>query len=322
MENNGFKIRFDKNTIDHLGIKLYSKFPPVIAEFISNSYDADAENVVIEIDYINKIVTVKDDGIGMNHEELNENFLKIGRNRRKAEGTGVSKIKGRKVTGKKGIGKLAVFGIANTIEVYSIKEGVKNAFSMNYNELKAEVNDEYKPKPLYENEITDEKSQTQVIIKEITQKNIMDMDDLAYNLSKRFSFYDSNFKVYLFDVRLNQKIEITKFIYFENLDKEFEWTFPNDFESELSEKEWFQWLKSHNVSGKIFTKKTPLNKSEAGFYIYARNKLAAENDFFDDRANDTFNGYVTGYFNIDFIDDSNEADFISTDRKKIFMGSK
>lgn len=317
MENNGFKIRFDKNTIDHLGIKLYSKFPPVIAEFISNSYDADAENVVIEIDYINKIVTVKDDGIGMNHEELNENFLKIGRNRRKAEGTGVSKIKGRKVTGKKGIGKLAVFGIANTIEVYSIKEGVKNAFSMNYNELKAEVNDEYKPKPLYENEITDEKSQTQVIIKEITQKNIMDMDDLAYNLSKRFSFYDSNFKVYLFDVRLNQKIEITKFIYFENLDKEFEWTFPNDFESELSEKEWFQWLKSHNVSGKIFTKKTPLNKSEAGFYIYARNKLAAENDFFDDRANDTFNGYVTGYFNIDFIDDSNEADFISTDRKNI-----
>ena len=30
-----------------------------------------------------------------------------------------------------------------------------------------------------------------------------------------------------------------------------------------------------------------------------------------------FNGYVTGYFNIDFIDDSNEADFISTDRKNI-----
>lgn len=104
MENSGFKIKFDKNTIDHLGIKLYSKFPPVIAELISNSYDADAENVVIEIDYNNKIVTVTDDGIGMNHEELNENFLKIGRNRRKAEGTGLSKIKGRKVTGKKDLG--------------------------------------------------------------------------------------------------------------------------------------------------------------------------------------------------------------------------
>ena len=59
---------------------------------------------------------------------------------------------------------------------------------MNYDELKAEIKDEYKPKALYENEKTDELHQTQVIIKEITQKNIMDIDTLAYNLSKRFSF--------------------------------------------------------------------------------------------------------------------------------------
>lgn len=41
---------------------------------------------------------------------------------------------------------------------------------MNYDELKAEIKDEYKPKALYENEKTDELHQTQVIIKEITQK--------------------------------------------------------------------------------------------------------------------------------------------------------
>ena len=138
MENSGFKIKFDKNTIDHLGIKLYSSFPPVIAELISNSYDADAENVEIKINYDEQVVTVTDDGTGMNHDELNQNFLVIGRNRRKAEGTGVSKVKKRKVTGKKGLGKLAVFGIAKTIEVYSIKDGVKNAFSINYDEMKEE----------------------------------------------------------------------------------------------------------------------------------------------------------------------------------------
>ena len=49
------KIKFDKNTIDHLGIKLYSSFPPVIAELISNSYDADAENVEIKINYDEKV---------------------------------------------------------------------------------------------------------------------------------------------------------------------------------------------------------------------------------------------------------------------------
>ena len=136
---------------------------------------------------------------------------------------------------------------------------------MNYDELKAEIKDEYKPKALYENEKTDELHQTQVIIKEITQKNIMDIDTLAYNLSKRFSFYDSDFKVELVDLTSDRRIEITKSIYFEKLDKEFDWNFPDDFESELSQTEWFEWLKSHNVSGKIFTKKTPLNKSEAGF---------------------------------------------------------
>ena len=321
MENDGFKIKFDKNTIDHLGIKLYSKFPPVVAELISNSYDADAENVIIKIDYINKVVTVCDDGIGMNHEELNENFLKIGRNRRKAERTGLSKIKKRKVTGKKGLGKLAVFGIAKTIEVHSIKDNIKNAFSMNYDELKAEIDNEYMPKVLYENIKVSQSPQTKIVIRDITQKKIMDVESLACNLSKRFSFYDSDFKVELLDLNSGKKIEITKSIYFEKLDKEFEWLFPKDFENELNQAEWVTWLKNNNVTGKIYTKKTPFHKSEAGFYIYVRNKLAAENDFFDDRANDTFNGYVTGYFNIDFIDDSDEVDYISTDRKNILWES-
>lgn len=321
MENDGFKIKFDKNTIDHLGIKLYSKFPPVVAELISNSYDADAENVIIKIDYINKVVTVCDDGIGMNHEELNENFLKIGRNRRKAERTGLSKIKKRKVTGKKGLGKLAVFGIAKTIEVHSIKDNIKNAFSMNYDELKAEIDNEYMPKVLYENIKVNQSPQTKIVIRDITQKKIMDVESLACNLSKRFSFYDSDFKVELLDLNSGKKIEITKSIYFEKLDKEFEWLFPKDFENELNQAEWVTWLKNNNVTGKIYTKKTPFHKSEAGFYIYVRNKLAAENDFFDDRANDTFNGYITGYFNIDFIDDSDEVDYISTDRKNILWES-
>lgn len=304
-----------------MGIKLYSKFPPVVAELISNSYDADAENVIIKIDYINKVVTVCDDGIGMNHEELNENFLKIGRNRRKAERTGLSKIKKRKVTGKKGLGKLAVFGIAKTIEVHSIKDNIKNAFSMNYDELKAEIDNEYMPKVLYENIKVNQSPQTKIVIRDITQKKIMDVESLACNLSKRFSFYDSDFKVELLDLNSGKKIEITKSIYFEKLDKEFEWLFPKDFENELNQAEWVTWLKNNNVTGKIYTKKTPFHKSEAGFYIYVRNKLAAENDFFDDRANDTFNGYVTGYFNIDFIDDSDEVDYISTDRKNILWES-
>lgn len=317
MENSGFKIKFDKNTIDHLGIKLYSSFPPVIAELISNSYDADAENVEIKINYDEKVVTVTDDGTGMNHDELNQNFLVIGRNRRKAEGTGVSKAKKRKVTGKKGLGKLAVFGIAKTIEVYSIKDGVKNAFSINYDEMKAESESEYKPKVICENENTNEQSGTVVKIKEIKQSTIMGIEDLAYNLSRRFSFYDAEFEVKLIDENSQQEQPITKSIYFEKLEKEFEWKFPEDFLNDINSVEEFKRLKDHGITGRVYTKSTPLRKKDSGFLLYVRNKLASENVFFDDRANDRFNSYVTGFFNIDFIDDSDEEDYISTARQSI-----
>lgn len=145
----GFTIKFDKNTIDHLGIKLYSQFPPVIAELISNAYDADAEHVEIDINYQDKQVTIIDDGIGMSYDEINESFLVIGRNRRTAMGTDVSPIKQRKVTGRKGLGKLAVFGVANEIELISIKNNLKNGFSINYSDLKDSEFDEYHPKIIY-----------------------------------------------------------------------------------------------------------------------------------------------------------------------------
>lgn len=317
MENNGFKIKFDKNTIDHLGIKLYSSFPPVIAELISNSYDADAENVEIRINYNDKEVTVIDDGIGMGHEDLNKSFLVIGRNRRLAEGTGVSNGKKRKVTGKKGLGKLAVFGIANIIEVYSVKEGVKNAFSINYDEMKAQNETEYNPKIICENEKVDEKNGTIIKIKEIKQNKIMNIDELAYKLSRRFSFYDKDFKVKLINEDSGEEKNITKSIYFDNLEKEFEWKFPEDFSDEINTINEFRRLNEHGIIGKIYTKSTPLMKKDCGFLLYVRNKLASENVFFDDRANDSFNSYVTGFFNIDFIDDSNEEDYISTARQSI-----
>lgn len=77
------KVTFDINTIDHLGVKLYSTLPPMIAELVSNAWDADARNVYINfVNEPEKAITVRDDGIGMTFSELNEQFLKVGRNRR------------------------------------------------------------------------------------------------------------------------------------------------------------------------------------------------------------------------------------------------
>lgn len=76
-------MTFDPNTIEHLGVRMYSTLPPVLAELIANSYDADAGNIKLNLkdDTANKEITIEDDGIGMSFDEINNKFLRIGRNR-------------------------------------------------------------------------------------------------------------------------------------------------------------------------------------------------------------------------------------------------
>ena len=316
----GFTIKFDKNTIDHLGIKLYSQFPPVIAELISNAYDADAEHVDIDINYQNKYVTIIDDGIGMSYDEINESFLVNGRNRRTAMGTDISPIKRRKVTGRKGLGKLAVFGVANEIELISVKNNLKNGFSINYSELKDSEFDEYHPKIIYQNKKTDEPNGTQITIRSILQKNITSEMNLAVSLAKRFSLFSDDFIVTIKSDRVESPISVTKKLSIDESNYEFTWSFPRDFEADIKSNDELALLNSYGITGEIYTGKTPLKATENGFLVFVRNKLASEYIFFNERSNDHFNSYVTGFFYVDCIDEFKE-DLISTARQSILWDS-
>ena len=138
-------MEFDPNTIQHLGIKMYSTLPPVIAEIVANSYDADAKEVNIYLNDTGSLeIIIEDDGHGMSYPELNPKFLKIGRNRREEDG-GMLSPGGRPVIGKKGIGKLSFFGIAKLIIVETFKGNLLNAFSMSLDDILQE-RDVYKPK--------------------------------------------------------------------------------------------------------------------------------------------------------------------------------
>lgn len=77
LDNKVLEISFDLNTIDHLGVKLYSTIPPMIAELVANAWDADATNVEIILkDEDIKSIIVKDNGLGMTFlEEIDEKIL-------------------------------------------------------------------------------------------------------------------------------------------------------------------------------------------------------------------------------------------------------
>lgn len=89
----------------------------VLGEAISNSWDADAEKVYIYIDRDSGILVIKDDGIGMNEDDFQNKFLKIGYSKRKDHG--VTSEKGRPFIGRKGIGKLALLSCADQVTVLS-----------------------------------------------------------------------------------------------------------------------------------------------------------------------------------------------------------
>ncbi|EIY6893419.1 ATP-binding protein [Listeria monocytogenes] len=314
--NENLTMKFDKNTIDHLGIKLYSSFPPVVAELISNSYDADAEIVYVTIDYEKKQVVVEDDGTGMTFSELNNEFLVVGRNRRIQNKSDTSLKKQRKVTGKKGVGKLAVFGIAEDITVSSIKSGQFNEFKMNYHDIKNCPTSEYSPQIIEKNTKTTATQGTTIKIDNIKQKRITDIYELSISLSKRFKFYDENdFMVVLKNENTKEEIVMNNSIFFDDLVSEFSWKFPDDFINETDEN--IQKLVEYGITGEIYTQPTPLKKKDTGFIVYSRGKLVQENSFFSSRSNDHFNSYVTGYFEVDYIDNLYDDDFVSTDRRSI-----
>ena len=68
MSESPLEMRFDPQTINHLGLRMYSTLPPALAELISNSYDADAEKVTITLSEAGgtpKEIKIEDDGIGL-----------------------------------------------------------------------------------------------------------------------------------------------------------------------------------------------------------------------------------------------------------------
>jgi HSP90 family molecular chaperone len=116
-ENTQFKLEVDLNVLNHLGIGLYSSTPAVVTEIVANAWDADAERVDIWIK--DGMITVKDNGHGMNASELQGRFLKVGYARREQPGGSRSPKFNRPVMGRKGIGKLAMFSLANRIDIWS-----------------------------------------------------------------------------------------------------------------------------------------------------------------------------------------------------------
>ena len=130
-------FRFSLSVLNHLGRGLYRSLATVIAEAISNAWDADASEVRVELK--GKSLVIWDNGIGMDDNDIRNKFLKIGYSKRDDMTT---TGKNRSVHGRKGIGKLAYLSISDDIIVRTRKKGSKQeiAIKLSNEEIDACIN--------------------------------------------------------------------------------------------------------------------------------------------------------------------------------------
>ncbi len=306
------KMTFDPNTIDHLGARMYSTLPPVLAELIANAHDADAENVTLKLNDANKQqkeIVIEDDGIGMAFNEINDKFLRIGRNRRTEDETSTTP-KGREIIGKKGLGKLSFFGIAHEIEIDTRKNGKKTVFQMTWQDIKNETGD-YEPEIIKNENCLPNEHGTKITLRKIQRKtNFSPSSTLAQSLSKMF-IIDPDFEISI-QQNAEQPIIVLNEMRYANLQKEVEWTIPDDYENSGD------YNKANQVVGYLIAAEKPIppKTNMRGIVLFSRKKMVNAPEYFSDSTSSHFFSYLTGELTVDFIDKL-EDDVIATNRQSL-----
>lgn len=111
------QIKATSNILNLLGNELIGSDTLAIFELVKNSYDADAENVIISFNDLNtdkQSIVIEDDGCGMTINTVRNVWLTIGTNYKKKIAKISPKYK-RHSLGNKGVGRLAVHKLAQSV---------------------------------------------------------------------------------------------------------------------------------------------------------------------------------------------------------------
>lgn len=327
-----YTMTISLNALKHLGINLYSNVPAVLSELVANAYDADATEVKITVD--DDVITIADNGHGMSRDELNQRYLTVGYSRRKSQPAKTAS--GRSPMGRKGIGKLAAFSIADIVEVHSKKDGETNSLSLSRRSIEDLIsNDSPESSKTYHPDMIEVfsgfyDSGTTLVLKELRRQKSANLavDFLKKRLARRFTVIGArnNFRIFINEIEVTPKDRG----YYSAL--EFIWSFGNldaEILGECTALKMREELgdivhrsEDYKIKGWIGTVSEPKqlgDKSEEGnsIVIYARGKLVQENILSEFREARVFAQYIIGDIEADFIDLDDLEDLATSDRQRL-----
>jgi hypothetical protein len=321
-----FMMTVTLDVLDHLGRNLYSNIPAVLSEAVANAWDADAHRVDITLDPSSQVIVIGDDGVGMDRKAVNDKYLTVGYKKRD-HGETVTQG-GRHVMGRKGIGKLSLFAIADEIEVQTVRAGkAPQAFTLAAAGIAraAKARIDYLPPPLTARSITIKKG-TRLRLGKL-RKTITAGTEQAIRtrLARRFSVIgvDENFRVYVNGTAIGPGDRD----FFKSL--QFIWSIgdvADTYEIQAVNAQHSAKLeglvsteRGWAVSGWLgtFTDQRSVDPINNAVTVLAWGKLVHEDLLKDVKAGGIYTKYLIGELRADFLDLDNSEDIATSDRQSL-----
>lgn len=305
-----FEITVLGRTLEHLGVQMYKRRDAALAELVANAWDAGATRISIDLpnvgtyDRATDAIIISDDGIGMSDEDLQTEYLVIGRNRRAA---GQAEVSGRKPMGRKGIGKLAGFGLAQRMTVETRRAGRITTVELDVERLKTTTGAHTLSLPggVLETDDLDDHGTT-IKLEVLKHATALNPDTLRHNLARRFSRSVRGHMEILVNGDPIDEAPI-KFVHREPPAGEETHTLASG-----GEITWWAGFSDTTLSAEM-----------QGLVVLVRGKTAQAPPFFfgvENKASGQHGTkYLTGVIEADFLDEGidDESDRISTDRQEI-----
>lgn len=337
-----YVLRISRLTIDKLGVKLYDKVSAAVAEVVANAYDADATEVHVEVPLGTELATkdattgkpvdkgfeivVRDNGHGMTPAEAISFYLQVGRDRRAhVEQGGRSRNMERPVMGRKGIGKLAPFGICQQIEVISSggpevqgKGFETTHFFLDFEKIVADTDEEVKLERGDQDRTFKPATGTTIRLTRFLPKRVPDSVTFHRQLATRFALTSENFTINLHNTREQPAVDTTV--------EHFQLPVVESTRIDVAGEPVFVDGDAFPVTGWLaLAKEAYKNEELAGVRIYARGKIVATTRDFEQPAGFTgeytMRSYLVGEVQADWLDDDEGDDLIRTDRQSILWDS-
>jgi uncharacterized protein (TIGR02391 family) len=134
--------------------------------------------------------------------------------------------------------------------------------------------------------------------------------ELAQSLGRLFGYLDEDFTIEVVDAAGGRR-PVDRNARLDSLARDVEWRIPDDLSDDLKAK-----IPNDKIRGRIVSAAKPVPAEQRGIALYAHGRLANEPEFYGVSESSYAFSYLTGYLDVDYIDDG-VADVISTDRRSI-----